>query len=35
VYIATLAWLVTFASMLFKLGKFYLTSARLSLARER
>jgi len=29
VYIATLAWLVTFGSMLFKLGNFYLTSGRL------
>jgi tellurite resistance protein TehA-like permease len=28
VYIATLAWLVTFGSMLFTLGKFYLTSGR-------
>ena len=28
VYIAMLAWLVTFAAMLFKLGNFYLTSGR-------
>lgn len=34
VYIATLAWLVTFASMLFKLGNFYLTSGRLKTALE-
>jgi tellurite resistance protein TehA-like permease len=29
VYIAMLAWLITFGSMLFKLGNFYLASARL------
>jgi len=32
VYIATLAWLITFGSMLFKLGNFYLTSGRLKTA---